>query len=238
GHGAVCAPAGCAGRTQPPGTARGCRKVWRACHQAFLAEPRHVRGKEMKMTERSASPPPGASFAGLPARQGLYDPRNEHDACGVGMIAHLKARKSRKIVDDALEILENLTHRGAVGADPLVGDGAGILLQLPDRLLRRECAALGIELPEPGQYGVGHLFMPQDREFNAQVEAIIEEVVRAEGQTLLGFRDVPVDNSCLSQAPEIRAAEPVHRQVLIARNPSLATQAELERRLYGIRKVI
>ena len=105
--------------------------------------------------------------------QGLYDPRNEHDACGVGFIAQMKGVKSHQIVEDGLFMLENLTHRGAVGADPLMGDGAGVLVQIPDRFFREEMAAQGIDLPPPGQYGVGHLFMPQDAALRAHVEDII-----------------------------------------------------------------
>ena len=143
---------------------------------------------------------------GLPAKQGLYDPRNEHDACGVGFVAHMKGVKSHQIVSDGLFMLENLTHRGAVGGDPLVGDGAGILTQIPDQLFREEMAKKGIELPPAGDYGVAQLFMPQDAELRAHCDDIIAEVAQAEGVPLLGFRDVPVDNSSLSTAPEIVAS--------------------------------
>ncbi|MGH6762416.1 MAG: glutamate synthase large subunit [Phyllobacterium sp.] len=173
-----------------------------------------------------------------PKRQGLYDPRNEHDACGVGFIAHMKGKKSHKIVQDGLFMLENLTHRGAVGSDPLMGDGAGILVQIPDAFFRAELAEKGIELPPVGQYAVGHLFMPQDRELAAHFETIIAEVIASEGQSLIGFRDVPVNNSSLSKAPEIEATEPVHRQVFIARNPNIETEDDFERRLFVLRKVI
>ncbi|MCT7377510.1 glutamate synthase large subunit [Chelativorans salis] len=180
-----------------------------------------------------------ASFpAGLPSARGLYDPRNEHDSCGVGFVAHMKGAKSHSIIEDGLAMLENLTHRGAVGADPLVGDGAGMLVQIPDSFFREEMAREGIELPEAGSYGVGHLFMPQDAERRAHIEGIIAEVTRAEGQVLLGFRDVPVDNSCLSKAPEIVASEPVHRQVFIGRGPSIVDEEDFERRLYILRKVV
>ncbi|KFB09122.1 glutamate synthase large subunit [Nitratireductor basaltis] len=177
-------------------------------------------------------------LSGLPARQGLYDPRNEHDACGVGFVAHMKGRKSHSIISDGLAMLENLTHRGAVGADPLVGDGAGMLVQIPDRLFREEMSAKGVELPEAGQYGVGYLFMPQDEELQKHIENVIAEVVRSEGQELLGFRDVPVDNSGLSKAPDIVASEPVHRQVFIGRGTSVGDDEEFERRLYIVRKAI
>jgi len=176
--------------------------------------------------------------AGLPPPQGLYDPRNEHDACGVGFIAHMKGAKSHSIIEDGLRMLENLTHRGAVGADPLVGDGAGMLVQIPDRFFREEMAKQGIELPQPGHYGIGHLFMPQDPALRAHIEEIIADVARSEGQVLLGFRDVPVDNSCLSKAPDIVASEPVHRQVFIARGPGIKDDEDFERRLYILRKVV
>jgi glutamate synthase (NADPH) large chain len=182
--------------------------------------------------------PKRTAFSGLPAAQGLYDPRNEHDACGVGFIASMKGVKTHQIVKDGLFMLENLTHRGAVGADPLMGDGAGVLVQIPDRFFREEMAAQGVELPQVGHYAVGHIFMPQDGEKRAHIEDIIREVCEAEGQPLLGFRDVPVDNSSLSKAPDIAASEPVHRQVFIGRSPSIETDDDYERRLYILRKVV
>ena len=133
----------------------------------------------------------------LPPRQGLYDPANEHDACGVGFIANVKGKKSHAIIHQGLRILENLTHRGAVGADPLAGDGAGILMQIPDAFLRKECSLLGITLPSAGDYGVGMLFLPRNEATRKQCEAIITRYVNAEGQTPLGWRDVPTDNGCL-----------------------------------------
>ena len=135
---------------------------------------------------------------GLPTKQGLYDPRNEHDACGVGFVAHMKGKKSHQIVKDGLFILENLTHRGAVGADPLMGDGAGILVQIPDRFFREEMARQGVTLPKAGDYAVGYLFMPQDEAQVDHFKKVIADVVAEEGQVLLGFRDVPVDNSSVS----------------------------------------
>jgi len=173
-----------------------------------------------------------------PSRAGLYDPRNEHDACGVGFIAHMKGEKSHAIISDGLAMLENLTHRGAVGADPLMGDGAGMLTQIPDRLYREEMAKAGVELPEPGHYAVGHLFLPNDNEMVAHIEELIEEVIHSEGQTLLGYRDVPVDNSSLSKAPDIAASEPLHRHLFIGRSPAIENDEEFERRLFILRKVI
>ena len=169
---------------------------------------------------------------------GLYDRRLDHDSCGVGFIADLKGGSSHQIVANGLQILENLTHRGAVGADPLVGDGAGMLIQIPHEFLQGECAALGFSLPEPGDYGVGFLFMPRDDALRAHYEEIVERVVAAEGQKLLGWRNVPVDNSSLSQDPAIRASEPVHRQVFIGRGEATEAGDAFERRLFILRKVI
>ncbi|MFC0207385.1 glutamate synthase large subunit [Chelativorans intermedius] len=195
-------------------------------------------GQVPAMRARTAAVKRAGAPAGLPAAQGLYDPAREHDACGVGFVAHMKGVKSHAIVQDGLRMLENLTHRGAVGADPLVGDGAGMLVQIPDRFFREEMARQGVELPPPGHYGVGHLFMPRDPALRQHLEDIIAEVTRAEGQVLLGFRDVPTDNSCLSKAPEIAASEPVHRQVFIGRGEGAASEEEFERRLYILRKVV
>lgn len=176
--------------------------------------------------------------SGIPAAQGLYDPRNEHDACGVGFIANMKGQKSHQIVKDGLFILENLTHRGAVGADPLMGDGAGILVQIPDRFFREEMAKQGITLPKAGEYAVGHFFLPRDAEQIEHFKKVIIDVIAEEGQQFLGFRDVPVDNSSLSKAPDIAATEPYHLQVFIGAGRDTATNAEFERQLFLVRKVI
>lgn len=132
--------------------------------------------------------------------RGLYDPGFEHDACGVGFCAQIDNRKSHEIVRMGLRVLANLTHRGAVGADPLAGDGAGILLQVPDAFLRAECARLGFELPLAGDYGVGMLFLPRDPLGRKACEELIARHVEAEGQRLLGWRDVPTDGSGLSES--------------------------------------
>src|SRR5262245_14060935 len=168
--------------------------------------------------------------------QGLFDPRLESDACGVGFIADLKGRKAHAIVKDALEILENLEHRGAVGADPLAGDGAGILMQIPHDFLVEECAKLKVKLPKPGHYAVGHLFMPQDERLRAHCERVWMRILREEGLEFLGWRSVPVDNSCLSAMTT--AVEPVHRQIFIGRPRSITDAQDFERRLYIIRKVV
>lgn len=179
-----------------------------------------------------------ARISGQPPAQGLYDPRNEHDACGVGFIAQLKGVASHQIVVDGLAMLENLTHRGAVGADPLMGDGAGVLVQIPDRFFRAEMAMQGVDLPPVGDYAIGYMFLPQDAAARARCDEIIAEVVAQEGQVLLGFRDVPVDNSSLSRAPDIAASEPHHRQVFIGRGAAITSQDDFERRLFILRKVI
>jgi len=150
-----------------------------------------------------------------PARQGMYDPANEHDACGLGFIAHIKGKASHAIVTQGLQILKNLTHRGATGADPLQGDGAGILVQLPDAFLRRACGRQGLTLPALGQYGVGMVFLPKEPASRMACEQEIERAVAGEGQLLLGWRDVPTDNSGLSE--RTKDVEPVIRQVFIAR---------------------
>ncbi|OGS91425.1 MAG: glutamate synthase subunit alpha [Gallionellales bacterium GWA2_60_18] len=173
---------------------------------------------------------------GLPEQQGLYDPRQERDACGVGFVAHIKGHKSHDMVRQGLRILENLTHRGAVGADPLAGDGAGILLQLPDAFLRAQCAAQGIMLPAAGSYGVGMLFLSRDAALRAACEQILADTIAAEGQQLLGWRDVPVDGSGLGET--VKASEPVIRQVFIGRGGNCADADAFERKLFVIRKIV
>src|SRR6187397_2116156 len=171
-----------------------------------------------------------------PPAQGLYDPKREHDACGVGFVADLKARPSHQIIKHGLQILENLTHRGAVGADPLAGDGAGILVQIPHAFLKEVTAPLRIKLPEPGHYAIGHMFMPRNRAQRIYCESVVARMCDAEGLKLLGWRDVPTDNSCLSAS--VIETEPTHRQVFIGRGPDIEDESEFERRLYILRKVI
>src|SRR2546427_12724469 len=134
---------------------------------------------------------------GPPPAQGLYDPRHEHDACGVGFVVDIKGRKSNAIVRRALQVLINLLHRGACGCEPNTGDGAGILLQMPDRFLRKVCAGLGIALPGPKDYGAGLVFLPRDATQRDKVQGLIATIVAEEGQRLLGWRDVPTDDSLL-----------------------------------------
>ncbi len=192
------------------------------------------------MTERmpystaQAGDAPGESI--LSRAEGLYRPEYEHDACGIGFAANLKGRKTHDLINDGLKILANLEHRGAVGADPLCGDGAGMLVQIPHEFFAAEAERLGFKLPGPGAYGVGHLFMPQDAEKRARFVEIVETVIRGEGQTVLGWRDVPVDNSGLPES--VTCTEPFHRQVFIGRGPDIDSDASFERRLYIIRRVI
>ena len=170
-----------------------------------------------------------------PHAQGLYHPANEHDACGVGFIAHIKGRKSHQVIEQGLQILKNLTHRGAVGADPLAGDGAGILLQIPDRFFREEMAKQGVTLPPPGEYGVGMVFLPREPASRLACEYEIERAIKDEGQVLLGWRDVPVASEILGES--VRKIEPVIRQVFIGRGAGVTVTDALERKLYVIRKV-
>src|SRR5262245_40717701 len=132
---------------------------------------------------------------GLPERDGLYDPAHEHDACGVGFVVDIKGTKSHAIVSQALTVLKNLLHRGACGCEPNTGDGAGILIQMPHAFLGRECERIGIALPGPGHYGTGLVFLPRDPAERALCQSILERIVAEEGQSVLGWRDVPTDDS-------------------------------------------
>jgi len=170
-----------------------------------------------------------------PRPRGLYDPTRGQDSCGVGFVANLYDSKSHRIVADGLRIVENLTHRGAAGADPRVGDGAGMLTQIPHRLFAAEAERLGFALPAPGEYAVAMIFFPQDEKMRSEMAAVLERSVADEGMAILGWRDVPVDNSCLS--PVVTATEPVHRQVFISRPSDCADEETFERRLYLARKL-
>src|SRR5690606_15104370 len=170
-----------------------------------------------------------------PQTQGLYLPANEHDGCGVGLIAHIKGQASHAIITQGLKILENLDHRGAVGADPLMGDGAGILIQIPDQLYREEMAAQGVTLPPPDDYGVAMVFLPKETASRLACERELERAVRDEGQVVLGWRDVPVNHD-MKMSPAVRACEPVIRQLFIGRGHDIMVPDALERKLYVIRK--
>jgi glutamate synthase (NADPH/NADH) large chain len=173
---------------------------------------------------------------GVPEAQGLYDPALDKDSCGVGFIADIKGRKSHKIVQDGLQILCNLEHRGAVGADPRMGDGAGILVQIPHKFFAKKAAELGFALPAPGEYAVGYLFMPTDKNWRQIIRDIYAEVVANEGLTLLGWRDVPTDNASLGES--VKPTEPKHMQVFIGKGKKKIDENEFERRLYILRKAI
>lgn len=169
--------------------------------------------------------------SGLPPRQGLYNPENEHDNCGVGFICDIKNRKSHDIVRQGLKILVNLDHRGAVGADPLAGDGAGILLQIPHKLLKED---VDFDLPDVGDYAVGQVFLPKNEKTRKACIDAFERIAPQEGQVVLGWRDVPVDNSVLGES--VKADEPVIRQVFIKRGQSTPDESAFERKLFVIRK--
>ncbi len=176
------------------------------------------------------------SFSRAPKAQGLYDPKWEHDACGIGFVANIKSKRSHAIVQQALSVLENLDHRGAQGSEPNAGDGAGILIQLPQRLLMEESTRLGFALPELGAYGVGMMFLPQDDHARSVFEQQIEAVIVEEGQTVLGWRDVPSNHDGLGQAA--LASEPRLRQVFVARAETISSGDAFERKLYVIRRRI
>ena len=171
---------------------------------------------------------------GLPFEQGLYDPANEHDACGFGFIANIHNKPKHEIVHQALEIVHNLDHRGAIGADPLAGDGAGILIQIPDEFMRKAFSERGITLPAIGDYAVGMVFLPRDPTKCDLAAAAVEKAIDQEGQILIGWRDVPVDNTVLGES--VKENEPIIRQVLIQRGPETLDSNAFQRKLYVIRK--
>ena len=175
-------------------------------------------------------------FEGQQPRQGLYDPRQEHDACGVGFVAHIKGRRSNAIVRQALQVLVNLQHRGASGCEANTGDGAGILMQMPDRFLRKETDRLGFVLPPAGEYAAGLIFLPRHTDTRQQLQALFEDIVREEGQRVLGWRDVPTDDHLVGLSA--RAVAPVFRQVFIGQGSGGADAQAFERKLYVIRKRI
>jgi glutamate synthase (ferredoxin) len=171
-----------------------------------------------------------------PSAQGLYDPRHEHDACGVGFVVNARGLRSHTIVQQALQVLINLEHRGACGCEANTGDGAGILIQTPDRFFRREASRLGFELPAAGAYGAGLVFLPKGNEARAEVQSLVERIVAEEGQRVIAWRDVPVDLSRLGQRAV--APAPVFRHVFVARSADVTSDDGFERKLYVIRKRI
>src|ERR1700687_3182289 len=179
---------------------------------------------------------PAREHSWRPPAEGLYDLSLEKDSCGVGFIANIKGKKSRPIVSDALNILCNLEHRGAVGADPRAGDGAGILVQISHTFYARKTKALGFTLPQPGAYAVGALFMPKEKAWRKVIQSIISDQIKDEQLTLLGWREVPTDNSSLGET--VKPTEPAHMQVFIGRGAHIKNEDEFERRLYILRKSI
>ena len=171
---------------------------------------------------------------GLPKSQGLYNPENEHDACGIGFLANIKGKKSHSIVKQGLQILENLTHRGAVGADPLAGDGAGILLQIPDTFMRAEAKKIKINLPKEGEYGVLMIFLPHEEKTRQKIKKLFEDLVAQEGQKFLGWRDVPTDNSKFSE--NVKSTEPYIAQGFVGQSDDIDRNGDFELKLYIIRK--
>jgi glutamate synthase domain-containing protein 2/glutamate synthase domain-containing protein 1/glutamate synthase domain-containing protein 3 len=171
---------------------------------------------------------------GLPPAQGLYNPEHEHDACGVGFICHMKGTATNRIVSQALEMLENMSHRGACGCESNSGDGAGILVRMPDKFLRKETAKLGFTLPPLGQYAMGMCFLPKELGARHECEAILERVIRENGMVLLGWRDVPVNNKQIGPTP--KRVEPKIRQAFIGMGESFFNRADFDRRLYLVRQ--
>ncbi|MEK7777199.1 MAG: glutamate synthase subunit alpha, partial [Chloroflexota bacterium] len=167
---------------------------------------------------------------------GLYRPEFEHDACGVGIVADILGRNSHRMVELGLEVLDSLAHRGACGCDPNTGDGGGMLLQMPHAFFARHNDDIGVTLPGPGDYGVGMVYLPRTPAERARCQQTVEDVVRAEGQRLLGWRDVPVDDKDIGYIA--RDSQPIIRQVFVARGPNTPDQAAFERKLYVIRKRI
>ena len=182
----------------------------------------------------STDGPHAGLFAGQRSAEGLYDPRHEHDACGVGFVVNVKGKRSHAIVQQALTLLINLLHRGACGCEVNTGDGAGILIQMPDKFLRKECARLGVTLPAEGDYGAGLVFLPPDGADRQRIMALVEAVVAEEGQLLLGWRDLPTDNAIVGASAV--SVEPHFKQVFIGRGAGLDGPIHFERKLYVIRK--
>ncbi len=170
---------------------------------------------------------------GLPDPEGLYDPANEHDACGIGFVVHIKGRKSHDIILKGIQILVNLTHRGACGCDPDTGDGAGILIQIPHEFFDREMRKLGFTLPSPGEYGMGMVFLPVEPQSRLQCEGVLERIAREEGLTVLGWRDTPVQKDAIGRLA--RASQPYIEQMFLGASPDM-DQETLERKLYVVRK--
>jgi glutamate synthase (NADPH/NADH) large chain len=173
-------------------------------------------------------------MSGLPEPQGLYHPSHEHDACGIGFVANIKGQKSHDIIEKGIQILINLTHRGACGCDPETGDGAGLLIQIPHKFFAREAATLGFTLPAAGEYGIGMVFLPVERHQRLQTEGIIERIVHQEGLRVLGWRDTPIQANAIGRVA--RASQPYIEQIFVGRGDAAMTTDQLERKLYVVRK--
>jgi len=186
------------------------------------------------MSIHNESPSAASPRRGWPVKQGLYDPWFEHDACGVGFVVDIKGRKSHKILADGLQVLRNLDHRGASGAEANTGDGAGVLLQMPHTFLAEACKAARFTLPPAGEYGCGLIFLPRNPTVRRKIEERFEQMVQSEGLTFLGWRTVPTNSSSLGDTA--RSCEPFMRQVFIGRNPAVTDDMAFERKLYVIRK--
>src|SRR5690242_10400941 len=168
-----------------------------------------------------------------PSSQGLYHPQHEHDACGMGFVVNLNGEKSHEIVRQGIEILINLTHRGACGCDPETGDGAGVLIQIPHKFFERECAKLGFELPASGEYAVGMTFLPVEKQPRLNCEGVLERIIQEEGLTVLGWRDTPVNGEAIGRVA--RVSQPYIQQIFVGR-PTEMDEDAFERKLYVVRK--
>src|SRR5246500_3105452 len=231
-------PIGAADASDAPSSKRSPQRLRRREARTRMGAARH---RAKRRSDRIAPSERALGFGdsadpGLPPAQGLYDPARDKDSCGVGFIADIKGRRSHRLVEDALAILCNLEHRGAVGADPRAGDGAGILVQIPHKFFAKKAERLGFSLPKPGEYAVGALFMPRDPDWRQVIRDIYSQMIKREGMTLLGWREVPTDNSTLGES--VKPTEPVHLQVFIGRSKKIKSEAEFERRLYILRKSI
>jgi glutamate synthase (NADPH/NADH) large chain len=169
----------------------------------------------------------------LPPPQGLYDPAHEHDACGIGFVASIRGEKSHQIIEQGIQVLINLTHRGACGCDPETGDGAGLLIQIPHKFFARECESLGFTLPAPGEYAVGMTFLPVEKQPRLNCEGVLERIIREEGLSTLGWRDTPVNGDAIGRVA--RASQPYIQQIFVAR-PADMDEDAFERKLYFVRK--
>ena len=172
--------------------------------------------------------------SGLPAPIGLYDPSYEHDACGVGMVVHMKGKASHRIIDMGLEMLENMNHRGACGCEENSGDGAGIMASLPDKFFRKEAAKWGFKLPKAGEYGVAMCFLPKDLVARQEAEHVLESVVKSYGMTVLGWRDVPTNENFVGPTP--KTVEPRIRQCFIGMGETFYNRKDFNRRMYLVRQ--